>query len=105
MSERSDELRRQRELVRQQLAWLDSEIAAQEAEAPPIRASAPPLPVPESPPEMTDAEAILSEFRRPAASIQTQAKRGCILYFSAAMALLLLGVAVVYLYARSLRGH
>jgi len=105
VSDRLDELRRQRDLAKQQLAWLEREIVAAEgaarepapAEGQPVR--------PAVPFEPQNAEAILEEFRRPPASIAKQAKLGCILYFAGAMALLALAVAAVYLYARATRGH
>jgi hypothetical protein len=104
VSDRSDELRRQREIVRQHLAWLDRELAAQEG----IPAAEPAPYVPPRPISVTasdadrDAESILSEFRQPAPSIEAQTKRGCILYFSIAV-VLMVGAALVilYLYSRS----
>lgn len=105
MSDRSDELRRQRDLLREHLAWLEKEIAAHEGVAPadfPPRQSQPRFNVTASDADR-DAEAILAEFRRSAPAIESQAKRGCILYFAIAIGLLLaatLGFAY-YFYARS----
>ncbi len=103
MSDRSDELRRQREIVRQHLAWLDRELAAQEA----VPATEPEPSV--SPQHFSveasdtdrDAESILAEFRRPAPAIEAQAKKGCILYFSIAVVLMLTAATVIlYIYSR-----
>jgi hypothetical protein len=105
VSDRLDELRRQRELARQQLAWLESEIAAAEGAARPLAQSDARTPVPEGPAEARSPEAILEEFRRAPAAVARQTKLGCVLYFAAAMALLILAVFAVYLYARATRGH
>ncbi len=106
MSDRLNELRRQRDLARQQLAWLESEISAAEGAA---RAPAPGQGQPAQPAapfeEPKGAEAILEEFRQAPASIAKQTKLGCVLYFAGAMALLILAVAAVYLYARATRGR
>ncbi len=105
MSDRLDELRRQRDLARQQLAWLEREIAAAEGAArDPSPAQGGPA-QPAAAPEPKSAEAILEEFRRAPAAIATQTKLGCILYFAGAMAFLILAVAAVYLYARATRGR
>ncbi len=101
MSDRSDQLRRQRDLLREHLAWLEREIAAQEdtrASDQPPRIIQPHFNVTASDADR-DAEAILAEFRRSAPAIERQAKRGCILYFGLAMGLLLavvLGFAYHY---------
>jgi hypothetical protein len=105
VSDRLNELRRQRDLARQQLAWLESEIAAAEGAA---RAPAPAQgqhAQPAAPVEARSAEAILEDFRQAPASIAKQTKLGCVLYFAGAMLLLILAVAAVYLYARATRGH
>jgi hypothetical protein len=110
VSDRSDELRRQREIVRQHLAWLDRELASREGIPAPE-----PLPnvaqdYPSVPPRYPsvsasdadrDAESILDEFRQPAPSIEAQTKRGCILYFAIGVGLLLaVVIATVYFYSR-----
>jgi hypothetical protein len=110
VSERSDELLRQRELLREQLAWIEREIAREAAESvgspavvPPPRLAQPNFSVTASDADR-DAEAILAEFRRSAPSVEAQTKRGCILYFAAALALLLAVVlAVGYFYYKGRR--
>ena len=100
MSDRLDELRRQRDLARAQLAWLDAQIAQAEA------APGPAVPAAVRGAEARSPEAILEEFRTAPAAIATRAKLGCILYFAGAMALLVLGAGAVFLlYARATRGH
>jgi hypothetical protein len=106
VSERSDELRRQRDVVRQHLAWLDRQLAAQEG----IPAAEPLQSVSLRHPSVTasdadrDAEAILAEFRQSGPSIASQTKRGCILYFAIAIGLLLAVVlGFAYHYAKNRR--
>jgi hypothetical protein len=112
VSDRSDELRRQRELLRQHLAWLDREIAQADAEAPqggPILKQQPPRIIP---PAFSvdaldgdrDAEAILAEYRTSAPGVESQTKRGCIIYFAAAMAVFLaVSAALIYYFEKSRR--
>ena len=96
MSDRLPELRRQRALVADQLAWLDREIAAAGGETP----AAPAAPLPPADPrigtELPAAEKILAEFRREAELSPTKMRRGCIWSFVAAMALFILGVGAIY---------
>jgi hypothetical protein len=106
VSGRSDELRRQRELLREHIAWLEREIAAEEG----IQASEPFSRQPLAHFSVTasdadrDAEAILEEFRRSSPAIEAQAKRGCILYFSLAVGLLLaVTLAFAFYYMRHRR--
>jgi hypothetical protein len=101
VSDRSDELRRQRALLREHLAWLEREIAAEDGvsspDLPPRLAQAP-FNVTASDADR-DAEAILAEFRRSSPAIEAQTKRGCLLYFAGAVGLLLAAVlAVAYYY-------
>jgi hypothetical protein len=111
VSDRSDELRRQRELLREHLAWIEREIAREAAEVPvespvyqpPPRLVQPHFSVTASDADR-DAEAILAEFRRSGPSVEAQTKRGCILYFAAAVALLLVVVlGAAYFYYRGRR--
>jgi len=105
VSDRLDELRRQRDLLREQLAKLDAQIAAAEspAQAPFTEKGQPPQAVAAS--EPLSADAILEEYGRAPASMARQAKLGCILYFVGAMALLALAVAAVYFFEKASRGH
>jgi hypothetical protein len=111
VSDRSDELRRQRDLLREHLAWIEREIAREAAEPtfaspveePPPRLAQPQLSVSASDADR-DAEAILAEFRRSAPTVEAQTKRGCILYFAAGVGLLLVIIlGAAYFYYRSRR--
>ena len=96
-----NEFRRQRELLKGHLAWLEKEIAAEEGrhlspspdEPPELRAPAPA--------DDRDAESILSEYRRPGESIARQTKLGCILYFAVAVVLTAGAVLAFYLLHRA----
>jgi hypothetical protein len=112
VSGRPEDLRRQRDLVREHLAWLDGEIAAldQTAQAPaqPLRPQSGeirPAPFVPAPPDARDADAILEEYRQPPTSIARNARVGCLIYFGAALALMALAVVAFYFYARAARGH
>jgi hypothetical protein len=101
VSDRLEELRRQRALQRQQLDWIDREIAALEEAARRDPGIPPPL-APETAlsDEDLQAESILRQYAQPQVSIHKQTKYGCILYLGLALALLALGLAAVYLHAR-----
>ena len=101
MSDRSDELRRQRDLLREHLAWIEREIAAEAQRSGPAPLAEPLPQISPSPVEDTDAEAILSEYRRAGSSISTQTKRGCILYFALALAVFLVAILGFYLFTRA----
>ncbi len=96
-----NELRRQRELLKGHLAWLDKEIAAEEGRHP----SPPPLQQPEfhaaAPADDRDAEAILSEYRTPSGSIAQKTKLGCLVYFAVAVLLTAGAVLAFYLLNRT----
>lgn len=122
MSERLAELRRQRALMQEHLAWLDREIA--QLERTETRA---PLPKPATPtpisvtPAAADpfkqpmlsatqrssdavpgtgsasADAILEQYRVEPGSLKSDVRKGCFLYFAAAFVLLALGIAVLWL--------
>jgi hypothetical protein len=129
MSDRLAELRRQRALLTEHVAWLDREIAAEAGKAgsgDPPRAALPPAPAvggsvstgsratvdapatifapvsPASTPASrvtagaTDADAILNEYRVPSEALKTDVRKGCFLYFAVAMALLIGGVAILW---------
>ena len=115
MSDRSDELRRQRDLLREHLAWIEREIAAesQRSETAPIleapKEEAPvferPLDVPPPPVDDREAEEILSEYRAQGASLAKQTRRGCLLYFVLAMGLLIAALFAFYLVTRARHAH
>lgn len=107
MSDRLDELRSQRALQREQLDWIEREIAALEAAARAAPGAEPPeiiFPAPASEAE-AEAEAILREYQQPAASIETRTKLGCILYLGLLLALMAAAIGAVYLHAKAARGH
>ncbi|HVZ64807.1 MAG TPA: hypothetical protein VG936_09570 [Lacunisphaera sp.] len=119
MTDRQKELQRQRALVQEQLAWLDREIA-REAGTGPVATPAAPTATPVTPPAMVppgappgpassreaaaraeaEAEAMMAEYRRDPESLQSSVKKGCILYFIGAFALLALGLVAWYFLQR-----
>jgi len=96
MSDRLSDLRRQRALVTEQLAWLDREIVAAGNETPAV--AAPPMPPadPGGGSDLPEADKILAEFRSEAESSPAKMRRGCLGIFAAGMALLILGVVAIY---------
>jgi len=101
------ELGRQRELVRQHLAWLDQQILAAQGSAPtpPPAAETEPWPALALPPRLhvtvaapAEAEAILEQYRSPEKSIKSDVRKGCLLYAAAAFLLLILGVFALYFF-------
>ncbi len=109
MSDRLAELRRQRALVQSHLTWLDAEIARESGSAPtgaaPATATHPtalpalvPAPSFEDPPPMTPvADTILQEYRVPETALKSDVRKGCFLYFIAALAAVAVGVVLLYL--------
>ncbi|MEY4940687.1 MAG: hypothetical protein RIQ93_2422 [Verrucomicrobiota bacterium] len=114
MSERLAELRRQRALVQEHLAWLNSEILSVEnrigAEdtkvAPSVKIVrlAPPRPPAAAPPDVAPAgaavgplaAAIYEEYKVPPETLRTDLRKGCLLYFAGALIVLALGLAVLF---------
>jgi hypothetical protein len=99
--------------VQEQLAWLDREIAAIQTKPipvlPPEPASVvmPATSAKSTPTNFGDAataeraaEEILAQYQQESQSLQKTVKRGCLLYFFAALGLLVLGVFVLYLIKR-----
>lgn len=115
MSDRLAELRHQRALVQQHLAWLDREIATAAgttsvpSPAQPI-ATLPPTPgataagppsTPAGPrpgllPLAPDPDSILAQYRSEPTAVRNDVRKGCLLYFAGAFVLLGLGVIVMY---------
>lgn len=115
MSDRLAELVRQRALVQEHLAWLNREIATA-AEAAKSATAAPPAPLPlaganAAPPAANlaptvmaratgsgavEADEIIARYQATPANVKQDVRKGCLLYFSAA--LLLLGLVVTVLY-------
>ena len=101
MSDRLQELLRQKALLAEQTAWLEREIAAEQARAGvtlPTPAAAPALPPPAS--TVATTEALFEQYRPNPQSVQQDVKRGCYLYFLGALVLLGLGVFAIYLVYR-----
>lgn len=111
--DRLQDLQRQRALVQEQLAWLDREIAAIQAKPIPVLPPEPaavvmPLTSAKSAPinfgdaaaAERAAEEILAQYQQESQSLQKTVKRGCMLYFFAALGLLVLGIFVLYLIKR-----
>ncbi len=95
VSDRLQDLRRQRALVQQHLAWLDTEIAAAESPAGTLP-SGHPIPVDTAPsaaatPEEAEALALA---RAEAVNAPAQAKLGCWIVFAGAFVLLFAAIAV-----------
>ena len=104
MSDRLKDLLRQRALAQEQLAWLEGEIARESGAAAPVAPAAsrvPPTPAvaPKTAgPAHSEAEveAMLAQYRNDPAVLQSNVKRGCFLYFFAALGLLGLTVLGFY---------
>jgi len=119
MSDRLAELRRQRDLVEEHLAWLKGEIAAAENDLPhppttlppfriasfptegavpsPVVPAGPSAPIMATPAvDAPAADEILEQYRTPPSNLHQNVKKGCLLYFAAAFVLLCLGVTVLY---------
>ncbi len=101
--DRLQELRRQRALVQQHLAWLDREIAASAgAFAPPSPPPPPALPAePVRSAAEHEADILLESYREESRSAPAAARRGCLIFFFLALALLGLGVLALYFHVSS----
>ena len=103
MSDRLKDLQRQRALAQEQLAWLDREIARETgAQVPPPPAPAalaarvtPSLPS-THPATPSDADEIIAQYQNPGRSVHAETKRGCFLYFFAALGALILGLTTFW---------
>jgi hypothetical protein len=103
MPDRLAELRRQRALVQEHLAWLDREIAAAAPPAPPA-APMPPAPAsgaaPAAPPPpaagAADVDEIVAHYRSAPGAVREDVRKGCLLYFALALAVFAAGVAILY---------
>ena len=108
MPDRLEILRHQRALVQEQLAWIDREIAELSSQATPgvtPAALAPPAPRPSPPHPVPVAPSLpdFPEYQADAASMQSAARRGCLMYAALAFALLI--AATVALYFLAYRDH
>ncbi len=118
MPDRLQELIQQRRLIEEHLAWLDREIAAaaprlarstasHSSVHPATTLAIPPGSRPaglgaqdpmEGPSPLSEADTILAEYQQNPQNLERSVKRGCLLYFSGAMFILMLGVFLLYLY-------
>jgi len=89
VSDRLAELRRQRDLLQQHLAWLDTEIAA-ESRAPTARPTVTPTPAAPT----ADPDAILRQLRADSGAAQARMKLGCWAAFAGALLLFGFGIAL-----------
>jgi hypothetical protein len=108
MPDRLDRLRHQRALVQEQLAWIDREIAelsrqadAGAAPAPPTSPAATPTAQPNlvRPTSVAQPLPDFPEDQADAASMQSAARRGCLMYAVLAVALLIAGAVALYFVA------
>ena len=99
--DRLQELRRQRALVQQQLAFLDREIASASGAAMPA-AQIPPTvsAAPSQPAAGGDVDEVIKSFEEESRSDPADAKSGCIWIFVAALVLFALSVFAFYVYVR-----
>ncbi|MBL9199534.1 MAG: hypothetical protein JNL39_03465 [Opitutaceae bacterium] len=110
-TDRLAELRRQRALVQEHLAWLEREITATEKPPaatnpgqPPPAASLAPHPAARSPAPATPDTAtagppvddILDQYRAAPGSVRQDVRKGCLLYFTLALVIFAAGVAILY---------
>lgn len=108
--DRLAELRRQRALVQQHLEWLDAEIAAEshrdERDISPVGTPKPGRPVITRPVAMptrsissqasTPLDPLLGQQPLAASDVKQDVKKGCLLYFAAALAAVVVSVAILY---------
>lgn len=115
MSDRLQELLRQKALLDEQAAWFEREIALERARTggpaapaaapafPPVTPLAPATPAAAPAPVAlsldAEAEAIIDQYRAPAQSSRRLLQWGCILYVIGALVLLILSVLAIYLFA------
>ena len=105
MSDRLDELHRQRRLLQEHLLWLDREIA-RESGAPksaadastPLPASRAPLPQPATEAGVSEpmAEEILDQFGSGPENLKADTRKGCLTLFFVALGLLFCGFGIAY---------
>ncbi len=113
MTDRLQDLQRQRALAEEQLAWINREIAKEigQTSAPAAQPAALPVtPAPAAINPVAAAEAarmadeIIARYHGKDGDAQitrSDVRRGCFLYFALAMLLLGAGVAALYLYSHS----
>jgi hypothetical protein len=100
VTDRLNELRRQRDLVRQHLDWLEAEIASASGakSAPPAKATAPQSTTPHHPPASDpDAEALLQRYGTESGDSAAKVKLGCWVVFAGSFVLLGLAIAAWFI--------
>jgi hypothetical protein len=101
VSDRLEDLKRQRALAQEQAAALEREIAREMGSAVPPPAAAPASPTaPASDDVGAYADRIIEQYTQQQRPIRDQVKSGCLFYFFTALALVALGVVAIYLLAR-----
>ncbi len=118
MTDRLQELLRQRASLQSHLDWLDREIVSARAASSALGASAatqatvpavtPPLPTASTTPpaasrQDTPSAEIPAEYHLDQDSLRTDVRKGCLLYFFGALALLGLGILAFYFLNRLLK--
>ena len=112
MSDRLEELLRQRAAIQAHLAWLDREIAEtaerlSPSNPPPATASKVATPVlpelkPEAEPSAAEsnaqAERIMADYKQDVGRQQSDVKRGCFLYLASAFAVLVIFLLLFYFF-------
>ena len=123
MSDRLNDLRRERAVIQAHLEWLDREIAAQAAagvDSSTLSAASAATTTPRDPSASSvgipqpltataaaeasspEIDAALDSYRQDPVALQSDIRKGCFLYFAGAFLLLFLVVGAFYLYSRSL---
>ncbi len=101
MSERREDLIRERRLLTERLADIDRELEGlRSAPLPP-----PTLPATSRADPRAEEEALLAQYQPEPGKIQTRTQLGCALYVLLALALLALGAGALYLHTRAAQGR
>jgi len=116
MSDRLNDLRRERTVIQAHLEWLDREIAVQSNAGANTSAPAPTSaalaanaslgtisqPLSAAAPSSSEIDVALDSYRQDPVALQSDVRKGCFLYLAIAFLLLFLAVGALYLYSRSL---
>jgi hypothetical protein len=99
VSDRLEDLKRQRALAQEQQERLDREIAREMSQATPATPAAPLLPAADTADE-ADADKIIAQYNQNPRPVRDVVKSGCLVYFFGAFALVGLGLLALYLFNR-----